>query len=188
MEGWAYPLALLCVVWGEASCGLRLWSSGCPERRRTRSSRAECSLPEAPVLPGHRSATSFAPQVTLSAVDAPAPLSQTPWSPSTTGSLTPRFPKTTVSLTSRSPSASVSDDLVPHHHRLSAPSRSPLGGADTEPDVVTRPAGHSLLRGGHCCEPARGAVAWDPLLVGRPSETPGAHPLPGAHEELRPPR
>ncbi|XP_012919872.1 PI-PLC X domain-containing protein 1 isoform X2 [Mustela putorius furo] len=61
------------------------------------------------------------------------------------------------------------------------------GDADTEPDVVTRPAGHSVLRGGQRCEPARRAVAWDPLLVGRPGETPGAHPLPGAHEELRPP-
>ncbi|XP_032185952.1 PI-PLC X domain-containing protein 1 isoform X3 [Mustela erminea] len=62
LEGWAYPLVLLCMVRGEVCCVLRLRSSGCPERRRPGLSGAECSLPEAPALPAHRRATSFAPQ------------------------------------------------------------------------------------------------------------------------------
>nr|XP_042097507.1 PI-PLC X domain-containing protein 1 isoform X1 [Ovis aries] len=62
------------------------------------------------------------------------------------------------------------------------------GGADSAPAVVTGPAGHPVVRGRGGREPARGAVARDPLLVGEQGEAPGPRPLPGAHEELRPPR
>ena len=93
----------------------------------------------------------------------------------------------TISLSPPSSTISLSHSPTSLSQVPATPPSSP-GGADIEPAVDTRPAGHSVLRGGECREPAQGAVAWDPLLVGGPGETPGAHPLPGAHEEVWPPR
>ncbi|XP_050633502.1 uncharacterized protein LOC126947140 isoform X1 [Macaca thibetana thibetana] len=62
------------------------------------------------------------------------------------------------------------------------------GAADAAAAVVPRTAGHRLLRGRELPGPALRAVARNPLLVGKHGEDRGPHPLPGDHEELRPPR
>ncbi|XP_070359062.1 PI-PLC X domain-containing protein 1 isoform X4 [Equus asinus] len=65
---------------------------------------------------------------------------------------------------------------------------SPSGGADAASAVGAGPAGPPVVRGRAHAEPAPRAVAGAPLLVGRPGKAHGAGALPGAHEELRPPR
>ena len=64
----------------------------------------------------------------------------------------------------------------------------PLGGADSAPAVVPGPAGHPVVQGRGIHESACRTVAWYPLLVGEPGEALRPRPVPGAHEELKPPR
>ena len=64
----------------------------------------------------------------------------------------------------------------------------PLGGADSAPAVVPRPAGHPVVQGRGIHESACRTVARYPLLVGEPGEALRPRPVPGAHEELQPPR
>lgn len=64
----------------------------------------------------------------------------------------------------------------------------PAGDPDAAAAVDARPAGPGVLRGRGLRGPAPRAVAWHPLLVGQQGQDGGPHPLPGDHEELRPPR